>query len=72
MLNGGVLDQSTISVHSNDVAAPKLANVQPNTAANATASTSGDHHDEIEQEGEIVLFSAERPISELEEAQSRR
>ncbi|GAA5902614.1 uncharacterized protein JCM6883_007185 [Sporobolomyces salmoneus] len=53
MLNGGVLDHSTISVTSNDTPAPKLANIQPNSpSTTATTSPSGaDHHsDEIEQE----------------------
>lgn len=52
MLNGGVLDQSTISVTSNDTEAPKLANIKPNQA---TTSTPAEHHDdEIEQEGESL------------------
>ena len=51
MLNGGVLDQSTISVTSDDTEAPKLANIKPNSST--TATTAADHHgDEIEQEGE--------------------
>ncbi|GAA5957747.1 hypothetical protein JCM3765_003753 [Sporobolomyces pararoseus] len=47
MLNGGVLDQSTISVTSDDTEAPKLANIKPNSST----TTAADHHgDEIEQE----------------------
>ncbi|GAA5880095.1 hypothetical protein JCM16303_001211 [Sporobolomyces ruberrimus] len=55
MLNGGVLDHSTISVTSEDTEAPKLANVGVKSTASPVASTSasveGDKHgDEIDQE----------------------
>ncbi|GAA5937842.1 uncharacterized protein JCM15063_002139 [Sporobolomyces koalae] len=55
MLNGGVLDHETISVTSNDTAAPKLANIKPNSPSTSvpTAESTSDaekHHDEIDQE----------------------
>jgi len=49
MLNGGVLDHSTISVTSNDTEAPKLANIKPISPSTTTAEEK--HGDEIDQEG---------------------
>jgi len=48
MLNGGVLDHSTISVTSNDTEAPKLANIKPISPSTTTAEEK--HGDEIDQE----------------------
>lgn len=48
MLNGGTLDSSTISVTSEDTAAPSLANIKP-VASNAETPAEKDHS-EIEQE----------------------
>ncbi|GAA6064549.1 hypothetical protein JCM10212_000370 [Sporobolomyces blumeae] len=50
MLNGGVLDNSTISVTSTDTAAPKLANVQPTSTASTKPEDPATTHDEIDQE----------------------
>ncbi|GAA6016415.1 hypothetical protein JCM11491_002404 [Sporobolomyces phaffii] len=47
MLNGGVLDHSTIQVTSSDTEAPKLANIKPNPAVEHEHDK---HGDEIEQE----------------------
>jgi hypothetical protein len=58
MLNGGTLDGSTITVTSEDVETPSLANVKP-TESTAQTHAEKEGHD-VEQEGARSLTYIEK------------